>query len=173
MAGEKTAFARITMSGVGFASSATNTPAPRRQETAVLRLEEAEDLAAQLGELLSFMSRSTPTPEAPAMGLWAWRAEPPLDDDLLVADSSAGAVAIQVGGRVTPTIRVEFTGIAVQELASTVPSVHVQRAVFSGPRQVQTLISSLKKVVRSALEQRRTDVYVAADRPMPVLYLVS
>ena len=60
IAGEKTAFARITMTGVGLASSATNTPAPRRQETAVLKLSEAEDLAAQLGELLSFMARSTP-----------------------------------------------------------------------------------------------------------------
>ena len=54
----------------------------------------------------------------------------------------------------------EFTGIPVEGLASANPPVLVQRAVFSGPRQVQILISSLKKVVRSALEQRRTDVYI-------------
>jgi hypothetical protein len=173
IAGEKTAFARITMTGVGLASSATSAPAPRRQETAVLKLSEAEDLAAQLGELLSFMARSTPTPPAPAMGLWAWRSEPPLDDDLLVADASAGAIAVQMDGRVTPTVRVEFTGIAVQELALSVPPVLVQRAVFSGPRQVQILISSLKKVVRSALEQRRTDVYIPSGQSTPVLRLIS
>ena len=76
-------------------------------------------------------------------------------------------------GKVTPTVRVEFTGIAVQELAYSVPPVLVQRAVFSGPRQVQILISSLKKVVRSALEQRRTDVYIPSGQSTPILHLIS
>ena len=171
--GEKTAFARIAMSGIGLSNSVTNSQAPRRQEIAVLKLSEAEDLAAQLGELLSFMARSTPTPATPAMGLWAWRSDPLLDDDLLVAQASAGATAIRAAGQVIPTIRVEFTGIPVEGLASANPPIRVQRVVFSGPRQVQSLISSLKKVVRSALEQRRTDVYIPTDQPMPALYLIS
>ena len=170
--GETTAFARIAMTGVGLSSSATSTQAPKRQEIAVLTLEEAEDLAAQLGELLNFMERSNPTPAPPAMGLWAWRSDPPLDDDLLVAQASAGATAIRAAGQVIPTVRVEFTGTSVHGLTSDNPPVRVQRAVFSGQRQVQVLISSLKKVVRSALEQRRIDIYVPTDQSVPALHLI-
>lgn len=171
--GETTAFARIAMTGVGLSSSVTNTQGPKRQEVAVLKLAEAENLAAQLGELLSFMARSNATPAPPAMGLWAWRSDPLLDDDLLIAQASAGATAVRAAGQVIPTVRVEFTGTSMQALRSDNPPVQVQRAVFSGPRQVQILISSLKKVVRSALEQRRVDIYVSSDRSVPTLHLIS
>jgi hypothetical protein len=65
---------------------------------------------------------------------------------------------------VTPTVRVDFIGTSVGALTTSLPAVHVHGAIFAGPRQVQTLISSLKKVVRSALEQRRVEAYVSSER---------
>jgi hypothetical protein len=37
------------------------------------------------------------------------------------------------------------------------PAVHEQGAILSGPRQAQALVSSLRNVVRSALELRRVE----------------
>ena len=173
IAGEKMAFARVALTGVGFERPRPNTPVPRRQEFAVLKLAEADELAARLAEVLDLMSRSTPTPVAPAMGLWAWRSEPPLDNDVLVVGMTASVVAIRDLGRVSPTVRVELIGMEVQDLTSAAPPAHVKRAVFSGPRQAQTLISSLRKVTRSAREKQRVDVYVPQDRPFTRLQLIS
>jgi len=63
-------------------------------------------------------------------------------------------------------VRVDFTGTSLQALTSVNPPIQVQGAIFSGPRQAQALISSLKKVVRSALQEQRIDVYVPADRSL-------
>jgi hypothetical protein len=94
------------------------------------------------------------------MGNWSWTSAPPLDEDLLVAQVSAdGAVT-----GLTSTVRVDFTGTLVQGLAVENSAVHVQGAIFSGPRQAQALVSSLRKVVRSALEQPRVENYVSAFR---------
>jgi len=164
--GEKMAFARIVMSGVGLESSGLGAEAPRRREIAVLKLADAEQLAAGLHDVLNLMARSAPTPPAPAMGIWSWTTEPPFGDDLLVAETNANGTAIAAQGVVTPTVRVDFTGTSVQALASPNPLVQVQGAIFSGPRQVRVLISSLRKVVRSALEQRRVEVYVSAEQSL-------
>jgi hypothetical protein len=42
----------------------------------------------------------------------------------------------------------------------------VQGAIFSGPQQVQALVNSLRKVVRSALQQRRVEMYVSAEESL-------
>ena len=173
LAGEKAAFARITLSGHGCDSPVPDARATRRQETALLKLTDAEELATQLGEVLNVMSRSSAARVAPAMGLWSWRAEPPLDDDVLVVGMEATVVAIREGAKVSPTVRLELIGMPVGELRLGVPPIHFQRAIFSGSRQVQSLISSLKKVARSAREQQRLDVYVPQDRPVGPLLLIS
>lgn len=161
--GEVTAFARVVMSGVAFEHLNTGSAAPRRQDAVVLELSGVEELVGGLGEILGLLARATPTRMEPAMGLWSWRSEPLLEEDLLVAQANVTAAAIRVGNQVTPTVRVDFTGIPVLGLESAVPPVHAQGYVFNGPRQVQVLMSSLKKVVRSALNQRRADVYVPAE----------
>ncbi len=163
IAGERKAFARIVMTGVTW-DNAGESPATRRQRTAVLDLERAEELVAGLHEVLNSMARSTPTPLTPAMGPWSWTSVPLHDDDLLVLQTDANGISIPGAAGVTPTVRVDFSGTPAQALTSEDPAVHVHGAIFAGPRQVLTLISSLKKVVRSALEQRRVEVYVSSER---------
>jgi hypothetical protein len=161
--GEKTAFARIVMTGVGLQHAKVDEKAPRRQEIAVLKLDDAAALAAGLRDVVDRIVRSTPTPAVPASGNWSWRSGPPLDEDLLVAQARAKGTAIPMAAGMATTVRVDFTGTLVEGLASANPAVHVQGAIFSGPRQAQALVSSLRKVVRSALEQRRVEIYVSAQ----------
>ncbi len=165
--GEKTAFARIVMTGVGLQHVIAEDPVPRRQEIAVLKLDDAAALAAGLREVVDRIVRSTPTPAVPASGTWSWTSAPPLDEDLLVAQASANSAAISAPTGIASTVRVDFTGSLVHGLTSANPAVHVQGAIFSGPRQVQALVSSLRKVVRSALEQRHVESYVSAERSLP------
>ena len=165
--GEKTAFARIVMSGVGLQHVKLDGQAPRRQEIAVLKLDDAAALAAGLHEVVDRIVRSTPTPAVPASGNWSWTSAPPLDEDLLVAQANAKGAAVPAVTGMTSTVRVDFTGTLVHRLALANPAVHVQGAIFSGPQQVQALVNSLKKVVRSALEQRRVEMYVSAQESLP------
>ena len=161
--GEKTAFARILMSGVGLQHVKVEDQAPRRQEIAVLKLDDAAALAAGLHDVVDRIVRSTPTPAVPASGTWSWTSAPPFDEDLLVAKASANGAAVPELTGMASTVRVDFTGTLVQGLAA----VQVQGAIFSGPRQAQALIASLRKVVRSALQQRRVEVYLSAEESLP------
>jgi hypothetical protein len=165
--GAPTDFARIVMSGVGSGmtgigsgSSIAGAEAPRRQRAAVLELAAAEQLATELQTVVSLMAESLRTPTPTAMGIWSWRSEPLLDDDLMVRDVDVCTTAIRDVSRVTPAIRLKFTGSSLRQLSSSYPSVHVQGAIFAGPRQVQALVSSLKKVVRSSLQRRCVEVYL-------------
>lgn len=169
IAGEKTAFARIVMSGVGPRQVKVEDKAPRRQEIAVLRLDDAAALAASLNDVVDRIVRSSPTPAVPASGSWSWTSAPPLDEDLLVAQAKANSAAMLAG--VAATVRVDFTGTLVQALGAADPAVQVQGAIFAGPRQAQALVSSLRKVVRSALEQRRLEHYVSAEKSLPALLI--
>ena len=165
--GVKTAFARIVMTGVDLQYVKVDDRAPRRQEIAVLKLDDAAALAAGLHEVVDRIVRSTPTPAVPARGNWSWTSIPPLDEDLLVAQARAKAAAVLAGAGMASTVRVDFTGTLVHRLTSANPAVHEQGAIFSGPRQAQALVSSLRKVVRSALEQRRVEMYVSAQESLP------
>jgi len=169
IAGEKTAFARIVMTGVDLHKPHVHAPAPRRQEAAVLKLDDAAALAAGLRDVVNSIVRSLPTPAVPAVGIWSWTSEPLRDWDLLVARASANGEALPAATGTASTVRVDFTGTLVQGLTSADPTVHVQGAIFSGPQQVQSLVSSLRKVVRSALEQRRLEIYVSAQESLPAL----
>jgi len=164
--GERTSFARVVMTGVELRHVAPEGRAQRCQEGAVLKLEHAARFAAELRQIMNDMVRSTRTPTVPASGTWSWTSVPPLDEDILVRQATASGTAIALSTGATPTIRVDFTGILVRGLASSNPPLHVRGAVFSGPRQVQALISSLRKVVDSALEKQRLDTYVAGGEPL-------
>jgi len=162
--GEKMAFARIVMSGVDVRQVTVDDHAPRRQEVAVLKLDDAAAFADGLHEVVDRIVRSTATPAVPALGNWSWTSTPLLDADLLVAQASADGAAVPAVTGMTSTVRVDFTGTLVQGLTMQNPAVHVQGAILSGPRQAQALVSSLRKVVRSALEQGRVENYVSAFR---------
>ena len=164
--GEKTAFARIVMTGVGLQHVKADDRAPRRQEIAVLKLDDAAALAAGLHDVVDRIVRSMPTPAVPASGNWSWTSAPPLDEDLLVVQASANGAAIPAPTGMASTVRVDFTGLPVHGLTVANPTVHVQGAIFSGPQQVQALISSLRKVVRSALDKRRVDIYVSSEESL-------
>ena len=164
--GEKTPFARIVMSGIGLQHARVDDLTPRRQETAVLKIDDAAALADGLHDVVDRIVRSTPTPAIPAIGNWSWTSAPPLDEDLLVAQARAKGTAVPAVTGLTTTVRVDFTGTLVQGLTVANPAVHVQGAIFSGPRQAQALVSSLRKVVRSALEQRRVEIYLSATESL-------
>jgi hypothetical protein len=163
--GVKTAFARIVMSGVDL-EDASRARAPKRQECAVLKLDAAAALAGELREIVNGVVRSSPTPAVPALGTWIWTCAPPLDEDLLVVRASASGTAVPAAG-VRSIVRVDLTGTLVRGLSSSNPPVHVQGAVFSGTRQIQALVSSLGRLVHSALEQRRTESYLSAETYLP------
>ena len=167
--GEKTAFARIVMSGVDLRHVKVEDQAPRRQEIAVLKLDDAAALAAGLHDVVDRIVRSTPTPAIPASGSWSWTSVPPLDQDLLVARASANGAAVPAVAGMASNVRVDFTGTRVRGLTAANPAGHVQGAIFSGPRQAQALVSSLRKVVRSALEQRRVEFYVSAEESLSAI----
>jgi len=162
IAGERTSFARIVMNGVGVQQVKLHDPAPRRQEIAVLKIDAAAALADGLHDVVDRIVRSTPTPMVPAIGNWSWTSAPLHEEDLLVARVRADGAAVQAAEGLTSTVRVDFTGTLVEGLALANPAVHVQGAIFSGTRQAQALVSSLRKLVRSALEQRRVEIYVSA-----------
>jgi hypothetical protein len=164
--GESTPFARLVMTGVELKHAGPEGRAPRRQEGAVLKLEHAARFAAELRRIMNEMVRSTRTPTVPSSGTWSWTSVPPLDADLLVKHTTASGTAIALSTGATPTVRVDFMGALVRGLSSSNPPLHVQGAVFSGPRQVQALIASLRKVVDSALEKQRLDTYVAGGEPL-------
>jgi len=164
--GEQTAFARIVLTGVELRYSGPNGGGPTRRDTAVLKLDHAATFAADLGGVMDNMVRSTRTPTVRSAGTWSWMGAPPHADDILVVEATANRTALPFASGTRPTVRVDFTGTLVHALAWSDPPVHVRRAVFSSPRQVQALTSSLKKVVLSALAQRRLDVYVAGDEPL-------
>ena len=132
----------------------------------MLKLEHAAAFAAELGAVMDSMVRATPTPTVRSSGTWSWMGTPPHADDILVKEAVADETAVPFASGGRPSIRVDFTGILVHALGWSDPPVHVRGAVFSSPRQVQALTSSLKKVVISALAQRRLEVYVAADEPL-------
>ncbi|MGA2530361.1 MAG: hypothetical protein ABSG36_14545 [Acidimicrobiales bacterium] len=164
--GERTPYARIIMTGVDLEHAGSQVPVPRRQESAVLRLEHAAAFVADLRQIVNELVRSTPTPAVAANGSWSWSSVPPHAEELVVARADAAKTSIVAAAGARPTVRVDFTGTLVRGLASYGAPVHAQTAVFSSPRQVQALISSLKKVVNSSLAQRRLEVYVSAPAPV-------
>jgi hypothetical protein len=164
--GETTPFARVVMTGVQLKHVAPETRAPRHQESAVLKLEHAARFAAELRQIMNDMVRSTRTPTVASAGTWSWTSVPPSDEDIFVHQATASGTAIALTTGATPTIQVDFTGILMRGLSSSNPPLHVRGAIFSGPRQVQALISSLRKVVDSALEKQRLDTYMAGGEPL-------
>jgi hypothetical protein len=161
IAGEKAAFARIVMSGVSPEHANLNGQAPRRQEIAVLKIDDAASLAAGLHDVVDRIVRSMATPAIAASGSWSWTSTPPLGKDLLVVQARADTAAVLSPTGTAPTARVDFTGMPVQGLTSEDPPLLVLGAVFAAPRLAQVLVNSLRKVVRSALEQRRLEVYMS------------
>ena len=160
IAGVKTAFARIVLSGVGLQHVKVEDRPPRRQEIAVLKLDDAAALAAGLHEVVDRLVRSTPTPAVRLSGNWSWTHTPLSDEDLLVAQARADTTAVVSPTGTASSIRVDFTGTPVHGLSAEDPPVHVLGAVFSAPHLAQVLVNSLRKVVRSALAQRRVESYV-------------
>ena len=119
------------MTGVAWDNAGCESPAQRRQRSAVLDLERAEELVAGLHEVLTSMARSTPTPLTPAMGPWSWTSVPLLDDDLLVFQTDANGMCHPSGRGVIPTVRVDFSGTPARK--------HLCRQI---PRSMFTVLSS-------------------------------
>jgi len=139
--GEKTAFARIVMSGIAVRHTQVEYQAPRRQETVVLRLDAAAALAASLKEVVDRIVRSTPTPAVPASGAWSWTSAPPLDEDLL----SLRREPKEQPTRRSPGWRRPCGWTSPAHGYGTVdrrPSGPRAGAIFSGARQAQALVSS-------------------------------
>ena len=90
---------------------------------------------------------------------------------LLVAQAKADGAPTGAHWAWPRRVRVDFTGTLVHGLAAADPAVHVQGAIFSGPRQAQALVSSLRKVVRSALEQRRARALRVSGEVAPALLI--
>jgi hypothetical protein len=162
--GEVTWFARIVMTGVDLKHLGSSEPAPRRQESVVLTLDLASALAIELREVIHDIVRRTPTPTVPATGIWSWSSAPARAEELIVRDAEVYAVAIPFGYDERFTVRTDFVGTFVHKLSSDETPADLLGTVFSGPRQVQALVSSLRKVVSSAAEKRRLEQLVSADR---------
>lgn len=160
--GETKAFARVVMTGVSLRQLAAGATGPRRQESAVLELNHAASCVAELRRILNEMVRSTPTPVLPAAGTWSWTSLAPSPEDIFVTRLTASGTELALGGGVMPTVRVELAGRPVGALASPVAPLRLQGAVFANDRQVWALVASLRKVVDSALERRRLELYMAA-----------
>jgi hypothetical protein len=163
--GQTAAFARIVMSGNGLGERDPDVVALGRQVSVVLTLEIAQELVNVLDQIVNRIVRSSPTPTVRASGNWSWTTHPPQDEDLSAVAVSAKGVALKRGGEATPTVQVDFAGTLVTGLSSTERTCHVQGAVMSNVRQAQTLASSLKKFVRSALAKQRVEVYVTPEPP--------
>ena len=112
--GEKTAFARIVMSGIGVQQAEVDDQAPRRQEIAVLKIDDAA--ALRTGSMMSWTASSDPRRRRPipAIGNWSWTSVPPLDEDLLVARVSAEGAAVPAPSGMSSTVRLDFTGTLMQ-----------------------------------------------------------
>lgn len=162
--GEMTWFARIVLTGVDLKHFGGSEPAARRQEGVVLSLDLASALAVELREVVHDIVRRTPTPTIPATGIWSWSSLAPRGEELVVSDAEVYGVAIPFGYDERLTVRVDFVGTLAHKGAGDAPPADVLGTVFSGPRQVQALIASLKKVVSSAAEKRRLEQLVSADR---------
>jgi hypothetical protein len=63
-------------------------------------------------------------------------------------------------------VRVDFAGTPVEGLTAEDPPLQVLGAVFSAPHLAQVPVNSLRKVVRSALEQRRVEMYVSVEESL-------
>ena len=132
----------------------------------MLKLDDAAALAESLREAVDRLVRATPTPAVRLSGNWSWTHMPPLGEDLLVAQVRADTTAAISPTGTASTVRVDFTGTPVHSLRPEGPTVHVLGAIFSGPHLAQVLVNSLRKVVRSALEQRRVESYVSQRDPL-------
>lgn len=164
IAGEPTRFARIVLTGVEL-RHATEGRTHTRHECAVLKIEDAAAFATELGVLVDEMVRATRTPTVRSTGTWSWLGSPPHGDDLFVTRATVGQTSLPFASGLRPTVRIDLEGGPVHAVGSGGHQ-HLRGAVFSSPRQVQALTSSLKKIVFSAFSQQRLDVYVARDEPL-------
>jgi hypothetical protein len=142
---EKAAFARILMSGVRLQNMKLPPDRVKTRQVALLKLDLAEELAVRLREIMNLWARSSPTPVLPARGTWSWNSEPLPSDDILVSQVKAGREEIQATGQTTPIVRLDFTGALLKASTSGLPPARMPAAIFTVPRHVQSLISSLKK----------------------------
>ena len=143
--GDKLAFARVLMSGIRLENLTLPVERTRTQQVAVLNLDLAEQLTLGLRDIMNSWARSSPTPVMPARGTWSWTSDPPRADDILVAQVGAVRKEIGTAEQPTPIIRLDFTGTLLKALTSDLPPIRMPGAIFTVPRHVQSLISSLKK----------------------------
>jgi hypothetical protein len=142
---EKTAFTRILMSGSRLENLTTSSKQAPVRQAAVLNLAIAEELTVSLHQIMNQWARSSPTPILPARGTWAWTAQQPPGDDILITEVKATVEEIRTGGRTTPIVRLDFTGMLLKALTTEIRPRRMPGAIFTVPRHVQSLISSLKK----------------------------
>jgi len=147
VAGAQLAFARILMSGIRLGSMTLPLERTPVQQVAVLNLDLAEQLTLGLREIMNLWARSSPTPVLPARGTWSWTSERPRDDDILVTQVEAAKSDIGTAARTTPTIRLDFTGTLLKAATTDPAPVRMPGAIFTVPRHVQSLISSMKKCI--------------------------
>jgi len=145
IAGERTAFARVIISGVPLQNMKVSSERSPTRQAVVLTLEVAEELIVRLRDIMNLWARSSPTPILPARGIWSWTSEPPPGEDILVSDIKADREQINAGANATPIVRLDFNGTLVGSLGSGAPPARMPGAVFTVPRHVQSLIGSLKK----------------------------
>lgn len=145
IAGERTAFARVIISGVPLENMRVSSAKPPTRQATVLKLDIADELILRLREIMNLWARSSPTPVPPARGIWSWTSEPPPAADILVSEIRADREEIAAGRSATPIVRLDFNGTLVGALSSELPPARMPGAVFTVPRHVQSLISSLKK----------------------------
>lgn len=87
---EKTAFARILMSGMRLQNMQLPVHRVKTRQVTLLKLDLAEELAEGLREIMNHWARSSPTPVLPARGTWSWHSQPLPSDDILVSEVKAG-----------------------------------------------------------------------------------
>jgi hypothetical protein len=145
IAGKRTAFARVIISGVPLEDMKVSSSKPPTRQAAVLKLDTADELILRLREIMNSWARSSPTPILPARGIWSWTSEPPPRQDILVSQITAERQEITAGSGATPIVRLDFNGTFVGDLSSSVAPARMPGAIFTVPRHVQSLISSLKK----------------------------
>jgi len=157
IAGEKTAFARILLSGLRLENMTVSSERRLARQVTVLKVDVAQELLIGLREIMNLWARSTRTPVLPARGVWSWMSGPLPDDDILVTHVRVAGEAIRQADLVTPIIRLDFRGVVLSGLAASgLPPRRMPGAVFTVPRHVQALISSLKKCLLTLRPQ--TDV---------------
>jgi hypothetical protein len=144
---EKSAFARILLSGLRLENTTLSEDRRPARQVAVLKLDVAHELLVGLREIMNSWARSTPTPVVPARGVWSWMSGPLPGDDILVTHVKTGGEQIRKGDQVTPIIRLDFMGTPLEHSSLDVAPSPMPGAVFSVPRHVQALISSLKKCI--------------------------